>query len=273
MEYLIVFIVLVVVLLLLLGIVTRRITILEYEIGLKYTKGRFTTVMGPGQYWYFPFFVTIQQVDVRPRFVSITGQEVLSSDGVTLKVSLAANYEIVDPDVAINKSQNFQEALYLELQLALREIIGSAEIDKILESRNELSKKLAEKTEAKARDLGLKLISVNLKDILFPGKLKEMFAQVVNARKEGLAALEKARGETAALRGLANAARMIESNPNLMQLRLVQVLSQSSGNTLILGMPSQSSPIPIRVKDVGSEKELPAEPTGKSQLTGSPDEE
>jgi regulator of protease activity HflC (stomatin/prohibitin superfamily) len=91
----------------------------------------------------------------------------------------------------------------------------------------------------------LRLISVNLKDIMFPGKLKEIFAQVVQARKQGLAALEKARGETAALRNLANVAKMIEGNPNLLQLRLVQALGEAAGNTLILGMPSQSVPVPV----------------------------
>lgn len=230
----------------LLGFGVRRITVLEYEKGLKYRRGKFKWVLTPGQYWYSPFFTIIRKIDVRPRFVSITGQEVLSSDGVTLKVSLAANFEIADPDVAVNKVQSFQEALYLELQLALREIIGAADIDTVLSRRHELSKKLTDATEPKVTTLGLKLISVNLKDLMFPGKLKEVFAQVVNAKKEGLAALEKARGETAALRKLANAAKMFEGNPNLMQLRLVQALGEASGNTLILGMPSQSMPVPLR---------------------------
>ncbi len=223
----------------------RRITVLEYERGLKYAKGNFKSVMGPGQYWYMPFFTVIEKLDVRPRFVSITGQEVLSADGVTLKVSLAANFEITDPNIAINKVMSFEQALYLELQLALREIIGAADIDTVLSSRDDISKKLMEITEPKITDLGLKLISVDLKDIMFPGKLKEIFAQVVNAKKEGLAALEKARGETAALRSLANAAKIMEGNPNLMQLRLVQALGEASGNTLILGMPPQSMPIPV----------------------------
>jgi regulator of protease activity HflC (stomatin/prohibitin superfamily) len=223
----------------------KRAVVLEYEKGLKYVKGRFDGVLGPGQYWYLPFSTVVQKLDTRPRFLTLTGQEVLSSDGVTLKASLAANFEIVDPDAAVNKVQSFEQALYLELQLALREIVGSADIDTVLNSRNELSKKLMDATEAKVKALGLKLISVNLKDIMFPGKLKEMFAQVVNARKEGLAALEKARGETAALRNLANAARMIQDNPNLLQLRLVQALGQSSGNTLVLGMPSNGTPIPV----------------------------
>ncbi len=255
MEYIISIFVLIVVLVLI-RIFARRITILEYEKGLKYFRGKFESMLGAGQYWYIPYFTAVQKIDVRPRFVSITGQEVLSSDGITLKVSLAANYEITEPNIAINKVQNYEEALYLELQLALRSIIGSAEIDTVLNNRSELSKKLMEITEVKAQTLGLKLISVDLKDIMFPGKLKEIFAQVVNARKEGLAALEKARGETAALRNLSNAAKMIESNPNLMQLRLVQALGESSGNTLILGMPSQSSPVPIRINDTNKEKKM-----------------
>jgi regulator of protease activity HflC (stomatin/prohibitin superfamily) len=266
MEFLIPIVVVVVgVIFLKLGV--RRVTVLEYEKGLKYAKGKFRSVLDPGQYWYMPFFTIIQKLDVRPRFVSITGQEVLSSDGVTLKVSLAANFEITNPNVAINKVKSFQEALYLELQLALRELVGAVDIDTVLNGRNELSKKLMEATEAKVADLGLKLISVNLKDIMFPGKLKEIFAQVVNAKKEGLAALEKARGETAALRNLANAAKMLEGNPNLMQLRLVQALGEPSGNTLILGMPSQSIPVPV------AKEKMPKEIRGKEPKESQPPRE
>ena len=120
--------------------ILRRMTVFEYERGVKYVKGKFETILEPGQYWYLPFWAHIQKVDIRPCFVSITGQEVLSSDGVTLKVSLAAKYEISDPNIAINNVQNYQEALYLELQLALREIIGTAMIDDLLEKRNEFAK-------------------------------------------------------------------------------------------------------------------------------------
>jgi hypothetical protein len=80
---------------------------------------------------------------------------------------------------------------------------------------------------------------------MFPGELKKIFTQVVRARQEGLAALEKARGETAALRNLANAAQLVDRNPSLMQLRLLQVIGQQSGNTVVLGVPSSSGPIPI----------------------------
>lgn len=263
MQYWLTIVVVFVAVIVFLKIGVRRITVLEYEKGLRYGRGRFNSVLAPGQYWYMPFYTIIQRLDVRPCFVSITGQEVLSSDGVTLKVSLAANFEVTDPNVAVNKVMNYHEALYLELQLALREIIGTVDIDTVLSARNELSRKLMEATEAKIAALGLNLNSVNLKDIMFPGKLKEIFAQVVNAMKESLAALERARGETAALRNLANAAKMLDGNPNLMQLRLVQALGDATGNTLILGMPSQSVPVPVRTDK--SRKGIGGDKTEKSQ--------
>jgi len=238
----------------------RRATVFEFERGLKYVRGIFQAILPPGQHWYLPVFTTVRKVDIRPRVASITGQEVLSADGVTLKVSLAANYEIENPDVAINKTQDFQEALHLELQLALRQIVGAADIDTLLATRDDMSRKLAELSEAKARLLGLRLISAGLKDIMFPGQLKEIFAQVVSARKEGLAALEKARGETAALRNLANAAKIIESNPGLMQLRMLQTVGSSSGNTLVFGLPPQTTAIPLKSGTAPSKEITPQAP-------------
>ena len=232
--------------LLYLRITLTRLTIFEFERGLKYRKGKFVLTVGPGRHWVYRPSIHIRKVDIRPRFVSIQGQEVLSSDGVTLKVSMAARYEIADPNTAINKVENYQEALYLTLQLALREIIGQAKIDDVLEQRDEFGQRLAQLTSSQIGALGLRLLNVNLKDIMFPGDLKKMFAQVVQAQKAGLAALEKARGETAALRNLANAARIIEGNPALMQLRLLQQLADSTGNTLVLGFPTSSTPLPVR---------------------------
>jgi len=220
-----------------------RITIFEYERGLRYSKGRFDRILEAGQYWYSPLRSRIDKVDIRPSFLPVNGQEVLTSDGVSLKVSLAARYELVDPQVAVHQIQDYQAALYLELQMALREIIGNATVDEVLEKRNSFGKALFETSVEKAARLGLKLHDVNLKDIMFPGALKQTFAQVVQARKEGHAALERARGETAALRNLANAAKMMEKSPTLLQLRLLHAVGGSTGNTLVLGLPPESFPV------------------------------
>jgi len=218
----------------------KRVTIYEYQKGLKYIKGRYATTLGPGQYWFLSTFSSVVPVDIRPQFVTIQGQDVLSSDGVTLKISLAAEFQVADPHIAINKNASFQNSLYLTLQMAVREIVGKEKIDILIENRAGFSSKLTELTSGKATEYGLKLISADIKDIMFPGEMKKAFAQVVKAKKEGQAALEKARGETAALRSLANAARMMDDNPNLLQLRALQAFADNGGNTLVLGLPPGS---------------------------------
>lgn len=229
-----------------------RITVFEYQRGLLYTNGTFRRVLTPGAYWCFTPRTTITKLDLRPRFVSISGQEVLSADNVGLKLSLAAKYQIVDPLKAAHNSDSYEAALYLELQLALRELVGAVKIDELLDKRQELSAQLFERTTPAIQALGLELLSVSVKDVMFPGELKRIFAQVVKAQKEGLAALERARGESAALRNLANAAKMLEQNPALMQLRLLQAVGDGSGNTVVLGMSPQTIPLPIKAGGAAS---------------------
>jgi regulator of protease activity HflC (stomatin/prohibitin superfamily) len=161
---------------------------------------------------------------------------------------LAAEFQVADPNAAINKNANFRTNLYLSLQMALRELVGKEKIDVLLENRAGISTKLMELTSGKAAEWGLKLISADVKDIMFPGEMKKAFAQVVKAQKEGQAALERARGETAALRSLANAARTMDDNPNLLQLRALQALAESSGSTLVLGLPSSLVPLARQVQ-------------------------
>jgi regulator of protease activity HflC (stomatin/prohibitin superfamily) len=226
----------------------RRVTVFDFQRGLAYRRGRFAGVLEPGVYWHLRFFTRISTVDARSQAVTVPGQEVLSSDGITIKVSLAASYRIADPSLYANQVRNADGALYIALQIAAREIIGGATIDDLLQRRAEFGKRLVELAAPEAEKLGLALESADLKDIMFPGPLKKVFAQEVEARKAGLAALERARGETAALRNLANAAKLLEKNPVLMQLRAVQSVGGTSGNTLVLGLSSQAAPLPIQGK-------------------------
>jgi regulator of protease activity HflC (stomatin/prohibitin superfamily) len=239
----------------------ERVTVFEYERGLRYDRGRFTGTVDPGRYWLLRNRSTITTLDTRPTVVTIPGQEVITADGVSIRVSLAVEYQIIDPAVAINEHEDYRGALYVAAQIALRELASKTEVDVLLERRGELGAELQERTVEVARGLGLELRSVELKDLMFPGELRRTFAQVVAARKEGLAALERARGETAALRNLANAARVMSGNPALMHLRLIQELGKTPGNTIVLGLPSSSTPLPLRdasrAPDVGEPPELP----------------
>ncbi len=226
-------IVAIVVVLVILKIFLRTSIVFEYEKGLKYRKGRFVRILDAGLHFYSRLFTVITKIDTRPRMVTVPGQELISSDGINIKISITLNFQVIDPYTAVNSVENYLESLYVETQLAAREIIANASIDEILEKRNEYSARLMEMVAPRVQTFGVKIIAVNIKDLMFPGELKNIFAQVVKARKEGLAVLEKTRGETAALRNLLNAAKILEENPSLVQLRAMQ----SAGNTFVFGMP------------------------------------
>lgn len=231
-------------------VVSKRfisVTVWEYEKGLKYHKGRFVQILEPGRYRIYSLTSHIANVDMRPQIVHVIGQEVLSADNITLKISISVRYRVIDPITALNKVKNYSESLHLIIQLAVREIISSIPIDELLEKRSEFDSKLAALCEPQIPELGLSLLSIGVRDIMFPGDLKNVFAKVVKARKEGLAALEKARGETAALRNLANASKMMENNPSLLQLRVIQALGEASGNTIVFGISNPDAAVPLTV--------------------------
>ncbi len=212
----------------------KRNIIFEHERGVVYRQGRFHRILQPGSHWLFPYWDKLQRIDVRARFITIPGQDVLSSDNITIKVSLAVNFKVEDPYKALNNSFNYSESLYSILQLELRDLFGSTPIDESLVKRKQIGEALFEKSREKVAELGLQLLSADIKDIMFPGELKNIFAQIINARNEGLAALERARGESASLRNLANTAKLLENNPALLQLRILQALEGKSGNTIVL---------------------------------------
>ena len=240
-----------------------KTTVFEYERGLRFRRGRFKGVVEPGVYWHSAAATQIQRIDVRPSRVAIGGQEVLSADGVPVKTGIVARFKITDPERAVLGVDNYQLAIHTELQLALRAIAQEMPVDDLLRRRGELSTRLKELAAPPLQIIGIELEDAALRDLTFPGEMKKIFAQVIRARQEGLAALEKARGETAALRNLANAASMVERNPSLMQLRALQALGQQPGNTLVLGMQHGSTPIPLRPVQEGGLPAAPAEPSAE----------
>ena len=220
-----------------------RVVVYEFQGGLRYRKGSFEKVLEPGQYWTFSPATVITLVDMRATLLTLVGQEVLTADGVPTKVSVVAEFQVADPASAINQQANYTQSAYLLLQLAVREIVSGSNADALLEGRTEFAQRMMTLGEPSLRRLGLKLISADLRDLVVSGDIKRSFAQVVKARKEGQAALERARGETAALRSLANAARMIQDNPELLPLRTLQAVTESSGNTFVIGVPSTVVPM------------------------------
>ncbi len=218
-----------------------KTTIYEYQTGLKYVNGQYQGLLNAGSYWQNELTTKIETVDTRPLHQTIPSQEVLSQDGIAVKISLVATIKVVDPEVAVQQTQDYLSAVYLELQQALRAAIGEQSIDQVLQARQTIGETITALVANKVRALGVEVSAVGIKDLTFPGSLKQTFAQVVTARQEGLAALERARGETAALRNLANGAKILENNPNLLHLRTLQALNESSGNTVVLKIATDES--------------------------------
>ena len=209
----------------------------DHERGLRYRGGRLTGLIGPGTHVGIRPFSDVRVLDVRPAFVVVEGQEVLTADGVAAKLSLAARYVVADAAAAITRDADYRRSMHLLLQLALRDGVGRRTLDEVLAARRELGPETREACAARLAEIGLELLEVEVRDVMVPGELKRAFASVIAARKNGEASLERARAEIASLRSLANAGRMLDDNRGLLQLRILQELGESSGNTVVFGVP------------------------------------
>ena len=213
--------------------------------GLLYHKGKFVEVLRAGRHIYWGRHYTLDAQDLRKASLLVAGQDVLTADSIGLKLSLLVGYQVADPVKAAHETQNWQGDLYNFAQLALRAVVGGVAVEALLNQRLEIGAQLLARVQPEAAKIGINVLAVEVKDVMFPADLKRAFSEVLKARQEGQAALERARGESAALRNLANAARVLEGNPALMNLRLMQSLSaaQNAGSTLVFGMPGGFVPL------------------------------
>jgi regulator of protease activity HflC (stomatin/prohibitin superfamily) len=213
--------------------------------GLLYHKGKFVEVLGAGRHIRWGRHFTLDAQDLRKASLLVAGQEVLTADNVGLKLSLLVAYQVTDPARAAHETQNWQGDLYNAAQLALRAVVGGVAVEALLNQRLEIGVQLLARVQPEGAKIGVNALTVEVKDVMFPADLKRAFTDVLKAKQEGQAALERARGESASLRNLANAARVLEGNAALMNLRLMQSLTaaQNAGNTVVLGLPGGFVPL------------------------------
>jgi regulator of protease activity HflC (stomatin/prohibitin superfamily) len=217
----------------------RAFLVPEGYAGLLYQRGKFVAVLSAGEHVRWGRKFTLGVADLRKTSLLVAGQEVLTSDNVGIKTSLLVTYQVTDPVKAAHETQNWQGDLYNVAQLALRAVAGGVTIEALLGQRLDIGAQLLARVQPDVTKIGINVTAIEVKDVTLPNDLKRAFADVLKAKQEGQAALERARGESASLRNLANAARVLEGNPALMNLRLMQSLStaQNAGNTLVLGLP------------------------------------
>lgn len=206
------------------------VTIFDYQRGLLYQRGVFARVVGPGRYRYFRPRSTVHVVDMRRMLIALPGQEVLTQDQIAVKVTLAGFYEVADPARARHTAENPLAALYALLQIALREEVGRVTLDAFLEGKSDLGAALSARVAEGAAELGLQVSALAVKDVMLPAHLKRAYSGLLEAQKEAQRQLEKARGEQAVLRSLANAATLYARSPMLLQARLLQAVTGANNN-------------------------------------------
>jgi regulator of protease activity HflC (stomatin/prohibitin superfamily) len=236
--------------LLLVAVLVRRlvgVTIVhEHERGLRYRSGRLKGLVGAGTYLTLPPWTQVLVLDMRPASITVEGQEILTADGVAAKVSMVARYEVGDAAAAVTRDVSYSRTLYLLLQLGLRDAITRRTLDEALAARGDLGAEIRDACGGRLAAIGVELLEVDVRDVMLPGELKRAFTSVITARKEGEAGLERVRSETAALRALANAGRLLDDNPGLLQLRILQEVGGSSGNSIVFGAPEPQPARPSR---------------------------
>ena len=223
----------------------RAFIVPEGYAGLLYHNGKFVESLAPGRHVRWGRNLTLNTQDLRKSSLTVPSQDILTADNVSLKFSVLVHYQIVDAVKAVHETQSWYADLYNAAQLALRTVVSALSAESLIKQRTAIGAQLLPLMQPEAAKIGINILSVEVKDVIFPADLKRAFAETLKAKQEGQAALERARGETAALRNLANAARVLDGNPALMNLRLVQSLTaaQNAGHTLVFGMPSGFVPL------------------------------
>lgn len=219
----------------------KTIVVWEPFEGMLYKNGSFVRRLAPGRYRYFNLGneFTVKLIDLRLRNLTISGQELLTADNAGIKVSLVVAFKVTDPEKAESEVAELDETIYSYAQIALRSAVGKRAIEDLIEQRAEIGDEIKEAVAGNLEAIGIEIRTVGIKDVMLPGELKAIMNEVLRAKKAGQVALEKARGESAAIRNLANAARLLESNPGLMNLKVLETIGQTYNNTYVMGLPQE----------------------------------
>ncbi|MGC4942836.1 slipin family protein [Kribbella sp. DT2] len=249
-----------------------KITVQTHEQVLVYRDGVFESQLEPGRHPLRQVRRTRQErIDRRIRQLSVSGQEIFTADGVTVRVTAVARWTVTDARAFVERAENPEDLLHVALQLEIRDAIGRHELDELLrsEGRDAVAAALAGAAAAQAdaaaaalvpanapeqgasapgslrataAEFGITILDVAVRDLGVIGELRTALAETAIERQRGRAALERARGEAAALRSMANSAKLLDDHPALAALRLVQVAAES-GATVVLtpdGLPSRA---------------------------------
>jgi len=199
-----------------------KVTVMEYERVVKLVDGKVKEVLAAGRHRYRRRRTHLHRVDMRPRWLTVPGQEVLTTDGITVKVTAVLLVTPIDPVADLTARQEGSNDVYIAAQFALRLAVARQTVEALMESRLDLGAEIQGPVREAAGRVGLELDEFLVRDLMLPGELRRAFADVLLAKQRGKAELEKARAEAASLRLLANTADLLEKHPSLLELRTLQ---------------------------------------------------
>ena len=210
----------------------------EYERGVIFRLGRLIAQKGPGLIFLIPIIDRMVRVDLRTVTLQIPPQEVITRDNVTARVTAVAYFRVIDPNRAIVEVENFLAAVTQISQTTLRSVLGTAELDTLLSERERLNVDLQKIIDDQTEPWGVKVTTVEIKDVEIPQGMQRAMARQAEAERERRAKIINAEGEFQAAERLYDAAEIISQNPATIQLRYLQTLLElGSGATSTIVFP------------------------------------
>lgn len=212
----------------------------EYERGVIYTLGRYTSNRGPGVQIILPGVQRVLIVDMRIRTQTVPSQDIISRDNVSVKVNAVLYFRVVDPGLAVNKVEDFVMATSQLAQTTLRSVLGKHELDEMLSKREQLNKDVQKILDQQTEGWGIKVTNVEIKNVDIDPTMVRAIAKQAEAERDRRAKIINAEGELQAAVQLDQAAEILAKRPETMQLRYLGTMSEftnSKGNTIILPIP------------------------------------
>ena len=212
----------------------------EYERGVIFRLGRLIAQKGPGLIFLIPFVDRMVRIDLRTVTLTVPPQEVISKDNVTVRVNAVAYFRVVDPNRAVTEVENFLLATSQISQTTLRSVLGKAELDSLLSERERLNIELQQIIDEQTEPWGVKVSTVEVKDVELPADMQRAIARQAEAERERRAKIIAADGEFQAAEKLSQAANIMSENPATLQLRYLQTLLDigvNQNSTIIFPLP------------------------------------
>ncbi len=212
----------------------------QYERGVKFTLGKFSSVMEPGWRLVFPVIQFYKKVDIRTKAVDVPDQNAITRDNVSVKVNAVIYYQVSSAERAVLAVEDFMYAISQYAQTTMRNIVGSVTLDELLANRDEIADRIRVIVDKETDAWGIKVENVELKDVSLPGDMERTIAKQAEAEREKRAVIITSEGELAASKNMAEAARILAETPGALHLRTLQAMndiSSDQSNTIVFTLP------------------------------------